>query len=195
MGTSVSSVGPGRVSMGSRRRYGQTTLALPPLGEATARTHAGPVQVRLGFPFAGHADAVGRRRPGRLGGDSSPRSTTTSTRRWSRPSVGVHAGRPVRRMRGRRPAAEATARIDRPRRTRRGPHRGGARHVGPARVRRLEVRQPDLPGPGQRRHQAPQDHDRRRRGGGGAPGRVVEEARRPLLGVADRLAQRTRTRS
>jgi 3',5'-cyclic AMP phosphodiesterase CpdA len=48
LGNQISSVGPGEVSIGFRPAlHGNTTLALPPVGEASARTHDGPVQVRL----------------------------------------------------------------------------------------------------------------------------------------------------
>jgi predicted phosphodiesterase len=48
LGSSVSTVGPGRVAIGfTPTLHGGTTLALPPVGEARAPTHEGPVRVRL----------------------------------------------------------------------------------------------------------------------------------------------------
>lgn len=48
IGSSTTAVGPGQVTIGFHpARSGSTTLAVPPIGRASAPTHRGPVEVRL----------------------------------------------------------------------------------------------------------------------------------------------------
>ncbi|HMS47344.1 hypothetical protein [Candidatus Neomicrothrix sp.] len=48
LGTSDHRMGPGSVAIGFwPTQHGRTTLGLPPLGQASAPTHRGPVEVRM----------------------------------------------------------------------------------------------------------------------------------------------------